>query len=459
MDDEEEEHGVSRHIVPRSFDRNVLFAPFSSFLLHRLLSSHHFPSRCFPDLDENPMDSNFTDVVIRAGKSLKFEMCDPFKAPLSKKPRQERNCARPKLPDSPSEVMDQKIWKEFPEDLMEVVIARLPIDAFFRFRVVCRKWNSLLSSTSFCHHCAQVPQSQPWSFTITHGKITTGAMYDPIAKKWHHLMIPRLPPELYLLPVASAGGLICLNDIGHKKFFVCNPLTQTWKELPGRSVNVWSPIVVGMIWSKSSCTDGYKIIWVGSDGKHEVYDSINNSWARPGDIPPEISIPLSLKFKSQAVSINTTIYFLRSDPEGIVSYDVESGVWKQFLVPNPPHSTDYTLAECGGRIMLVGLLTKNAATCVCIWELQRMTLLWKEVDRMPNIWCLEFYGKHVSMNCLGNKGLLMLSVRSRLMNRVVAYDVVKKKWLKVPCCGKSQGRKRRWVAYGTAFYPCLTAAP
>ncbi|KAK9161234.1 hypothetical protein Syun_007575 [Stephania yunnanensis] len=29
-----------------------------------------------------------------------------------------------------------------------------------------------------------------------------------------------------------------------------------------------------------------------------------------------------------------------------------------------------------------------------------MTLLWKEVDRMPNIWCLEFYGKHVRMTCL-----------------------------------------------------------
>ncbi|KAL9257647.1 F-box only protein 6-like protein [Drosera capensis] len=269
-------------------------------------------------------------------------------------------------------------------------------------------------------------------------------MYDSTAKEWHHLMIPRLPPELYLLPVASA-------------VFVCNPLTQTWKELPGRSVNVWSPIVVGMIWTKRSCTDVYKIIWVGSDGKHEVYDSINNSWARPGDIPPEIR--LSLKFKSQAVSINTTIYFLQSDPELIVSYDLESGVWKQFLVPNPPHSTEYTLAECEGRIMLVALLTENAATCVCIWELQRLTLLWKEVDRMPNIWCLEFYGKHLSMNCLGNKGLLMLLVRSRLMNRVVAYDVLKKWWLKVPCCGKSQGRKRCWVAYGTAFYPCLTAAP
>ncbi|CAL5348230.1 unnamed protein product [Camellia sinensis] len=68
--------------------------------------------------------------------------------------------------------------------------------------------------------------------------------------------------------------------------------------------------------------------------------------------------------------------------EGIVSYDMDTGIWKQFAIPAPLHVSDQTLAECGGRIMLVGLLTKNAATCVCIWELQKMTLLWKEVDSL-----------------------------------------------------------------------------
>ncbi|KAK9143414.1 hypothetical protein Syun_012814 [Stephania yunnanensis] len=59
-----------------------------------------------------------------------------------------------------------------------------------------------------------------------------------------------------------------------------------------------------------------------------------------------------------------------------------------------------------------------------------MTLLWKEVDRMPNIWCLKFYGKHVRMTCLGNKGLIMLSLRSKQMNRLVTYDVLSKEWKK-----------------------------
>ncbi|KAL2991405.1 hypothetical protein AAZX31_11G256300 [Glycine max] len=282
-------------------------------------------------------------------------------------------------------------------------------------------------------------------------------MYDPSLKKWHHPTISTPPTKLIVLPVASSGGLVCFLDIGHRNFFVCNPLTQSFKELPARSVKVWSRVAVGMMANGNFAGSGYKIVWVGCDGEYEVYDSVRNSWSRPGNMPVGMKLPLSLNFRSQAVSIGSTLYFMRSDPDGIVSYDMATGVWKQYIIPAPLHLTDHTLAECDGQVMLVGLLTKNAATCVCIWELQKMTLLWKEVDRMPNIWCLDFYGKHVRMTCLGNKGLLMLSLRSKQMNRLVTYNIAKKEWLKVPGCVVPRGRKRQWIACGTAFHPCLTA--
>ncbi|GMH20379.1 hypothetical protein Nepgr_022220 [Nepenthes gracilis] len=422
--------------------------------------SYSFPRWCSLNLDDNSRDDYCTSfIMITAGKSGNFIMLGPHKPPPAKRPRKE--CIRGKLcgPPNSSVVMQQQIWEEFPEDLLEAVIARVPVATFFRFRSVCRKWNSLLSSNSFSQHCAQVPQAQPWFYTITHENVNTGAMYDPSMKKWRHPTIPSLPPKVILLPVASAGGLVCFLDIGHRYFYVCNPLTQTWKELPTRSVQVWSRVAVGMNLKRNSTISGYNILWVGHDGEYEVYDSTKNSWTCPGSMPQGIMLPLSVNFRSQAVSIDDTIYFFCSDPEGIVSYNLDGGVWKQFLIPTPNHSTDHTLAECGGRIMLVGLLTKNAATCVCVWELQKMTLLWKEVDRMPNIWCLDFYGKHVRMNCLGNKGLLMLSLRSRKMNRIVTYDMLTREWIKVPGCVLPQGKKRQWIACGTAFYPCLTAIP
>ncbi|XP_073020236.1 F-box only protein 6-like [Primulina eburnea] len=412
---------------------------------------------CFFNIDGSSLEDGCYNLTMTVGKSENLKMMEPGKPPPTKKPRKERNRGKSTATTSSTESMDQTIWKEFPDDLFEVVIARLPIATFFRFRSVCQKWNSLLTSQSFSHQCTQVEQAQPWFYTITHENVNTGAMYNPLAKKWHHPTVPALPTKLIVLPVASAGGLVCFLDIGHRSFYICNPLTRSFKELPARFVKVWSRVAVGMTLNGRSADSGYKIVWVGCEGEFEVYDSAKNHWIRPGIMPSNIKLPLSLNFRSQAVTVDRKLYFMRSDPEGLVSYNMDTGIWKQFLIPGPPHLSDHTLAECGGRIMLVGLLTKNAATCVCIWELQKMTLLWKEVDRMPNIWCLEFYGKHIRMTCLGNKGLLMLSLRSRQMNRLVSYDLSSREWLKVPGCVLPRGRKKQWIACGTTFHPCLTA--
>ncbi|KAK4423950.1 F-box only protein 6 [Sesamum alatum] len=418
----------------------------------------HHPLRwCFLNLEDSSLEDGCYNITMTAGKSENLRMLEPGKPPSTKKARKEHDRGKATASTSATENMEQDIWKDFPEDLFEAVIARLPIATFFRFRSVCRKWNSLLTSQSFSQQCAQVRQAQPWFYTVTHENVNTGAMYDPFLKKWHHPTVPALPTKSIVLPVTSAGGLVCFLDIGHRSFYVCNPLTRSFKELPGRSVKVWSRVAVGMTLNGKSASSGYKILWVGCRGEYEVYDSKKNCWTRPGNMPSSIKLPLALNFRSQAVSVNGMLHFMRSDPDGLVSYDTTTGTWKQFVIPAPPHLSDHTIAECGGSIMLVGLLTKNAATCVCIWELQKMTLLWKEVDRMPNIWCLEFYGKHVRMTCLGNKGLLMLSLRSRQMNRLVTYDLSTGKWCKVPGCVLPRGRKRQWIACGAAFHPCLTA--
>lgn len=405
----------------------------------------------FLDVDNSSADEGYS--IVRATKSSSLKMGE-MKSPPCKRYRRERN--RDLLASDATSVMEEKIWKEFPEDLIERVIARLPIAAFFRFRSVCRRWNSLLNSRSFSQQCAEVPPQCPWFYTITHENVNNGAVYDPSLKKWYHLSLPSLPPKIIILPVTSAGGLVCFLDIGHRNFYVCNPLTRSFQELPSRSVRVWSRVAVGMILNPNGV--GYKLLWLGCAGDYEVYDSIENAWTRPGNMPSHIKLPLALNFRSQAITIDGVMYFMRTNPDGLVSYDTMNGTWQQLSIPSPLHSMDHTLAECKGRIMLVGLLTKNAATCVCIWELQKMTLLWKEVDRMPNMMCLEFYGKQVRMTCLGNKGLVLLSLRSRQLNRLVIYDMSNKLWHRVPSCVLPRGRKRQWIACGTSFQPCLNAS-
>ncbi|PQQ07023.1 hypothetical protein Pyn_25975 [Prunus yedoensis var. nudiflora] len=62
-----------------------------------------------------------------------------------------------------------------------------------------------------------------------------------------------------------------------------------------------------------------------------------------------------------------------------------------------------------------------------------MTLLWKEVDRMPNIWCLEFYGKHGMAEGPWLRGATW---------EEAAMDCMWHCILSMPdCCGLKQGKK------------------
>ncbi|WZZ04046.1 hypothetical protein YC2023_089967 [Brassica napus] len=403
---------------------------------------------CLPLFDDTSSSSDVScGTLMAAGKRPRYlKMLE-----TAKRSRKQKNQVKSRT-EAEDGIMDQELWLEFPQDLFESVLSRLPVATLFQFRSVCRKWNALIDSDSFSKYCTDLPQTIPWFYTITHENINSGQVYDPSSKKWRHPVIPALPKKSIVLPMASAGGLVCFLDIGHRNFYVSNPLTKSFRELPARSFKVWSRVAVGMTLNGNSTSDGYKVLWVGCEGEYEVYDSLRNVWTKRGTIPSNVKLPVLLNFKSQPVAINSTLYFMLTDPEGILSYDMVSGRWRQYIIPCPPHLSDHTLAECGERLMLVGLVSKNAATCVCVWELQKMTLLWKEVDRMPNVWCLEFYGKHVRMNCLGNKGCLMLlSLRSRQMNRLIMYDAVAKEWGKVPGCTVPRGRKRLWIACGTAF--------
>ncbi|KAG6405575.1 hypothetical protein SASPL_133166 [Salvia splendens] len=390
-------------------------------------------------------------------------MVESGKARASKRGRKGRSGGIGKA----DEIMDGEIWKDFPEDLFEAVMARVSIATFFRFRSVCRKWNSFLTSQTFSQQCGQVKHAKPWFYAITKGKDVytgTGSMYDPSLNKWHHPTLAALPSKVIKSPVASAGGLICFADFSYRSFYVCNPLTRSFKELPARSGPVWLRAVVGMTQMQNG---GYKILCVGSDGDYQVYDSAINSWISPGSMPPSIKLPLELTvFMCREVATEGRLYFMGSEPDGILSYEVNTGMWRQYAVSAPPHMSlsGHTVAESGGRIMMVGLLKEDAASCVSIWELEMTTLLWKEVDRMPNEWCLEFYGKkYVTMHCLGNEALLMLSLRTSYKNRLFTYNLSTREWLKLPgsvlpttCTGR---RKTLWVAYGIAFHPCLTAIP
>jgi hypothetical protein len=274
-------------------------------------------------------------------------------------------------------------------------------------------------------------------------------------KRWYYLdtfEFPALPVSS--APVFSAGGLVCFFEDYGQYLYVCNPLTQCFKKLPTGSIKRWGHL--GMTVNGSG---GYRVLrFIHYCREYEIYDSVTKNWGHLRKLPEYIILPDIIS--SNPVSIDDTLYFMHFYPEGIVSCNTSTGVWTQHLIQAPLHSAFLNLAESDGRIMLVGILRDNDARFVCIWEVQNVTFLLKEVDRRR---CSEFHGKPVSLICLGNKGLLLcyLTSHNDNLHRMVTYNISTRKWVKVRVpYGRKVHEQRHYVHMnGTEFQPCLTAMP
>jgi hypothetical protein len=230
------------------------------------------------------------------------------------------------------------------EELVDRVLARLPVDSFFRLRAVCKRWNSIMFSPGFLADCSQVsslvssfsllPTSArrptfyyssthfffpflhlfwhpftdlEFQFCLLHWKpckvqvsSTLGHYfikadrradrmllgYSTTLAKWHRIPFDFLPMQIQ--PAASAGGLVCLvADYRPFAFFVCNPITKVARQLPPR-ICKRRPRIVCMVVDRLS--KAYKIIAAGgyrSDDDcwtTEVFDSVTGCWRVSGSL-------------------------------------------------------------------------------------------------------------------------------------------------------------------------------
>lgn len=206
---------------------------------------------------------------------------------------------------------------------------------------------------------------------------------------------------------------------------------------------------------------GYKIVWVSTRGQYGVYDSVKEVTFM-GTMPAHIKLPYTLP-QNSALMIGTVVYFLQFKPDGILSYDVVSRAWEQFLIPHQPNRTSLSLAECGGRILLVGLVKNNdsATVSVCLWELQTKMMAWKEVDKMPSSLCSELMPVETWIKCYGNKRFLVIQLdMPRMEDLIFMYDVVSREWSEVrPLTPPGRRSCIRSLRSGIAFFPFLLASP
>ncbi|KAL3691103.1 hypothetical protein R1sor_004754 [Riccia sorocarpa] len=328
--------------------------------------------------------------------------------------------------------MNQQLWSQLPEDLVDRILACLPVVSFLQLRIVCKKWSTIMYSPSFLEMCSQVPIQGPFFIKIHRSEYNRMLpSYNPVLGKWHEIPINFLPSHAGI-PVASAGGLLCFINRYHGyvdnfcTLFVCNPLTKSWRELPSMPCKQ-RPILVSMVTERHPFR--YKVIVV-SPVTTDIFDSVTGAWRRVGSLPRGEEISRNVAFSNGNLYCLTPRWYNCA----LLAYNLEQEVWEKVKTGRLPGYCQFrNLVGCKGCIVIVGKSVRQHVLSVCIWLLDPKTLKWKEIGRMPQPMSDHFLGRpSESFYCTGHGDLIFLTRDNSEMG--LLFNLSQKAWVWVYDC-------------------------
>lgn len=355
-----------------------------------------------------------------------------------------------KVNEAPAKDLIENIWSRLPEEVMDLVLAWLPLSAFFRMRCVCKKWNHIISSPNFLNTYSRVPfRTAFFLHLIKLNGVLTAACHDPTNNRWQRLPLDSIPVNAYIH--GGAGGLFCCQRVVNSFLVlsVCNPLTKKWRDLPPMPNLNASTCFVKMIANPRNNT--YKIVRVGqlqplptvrNNGARielctEVYESATDSWGTVEHTPTDLRFIQGSSICDGAVQCRT------STTRRMIAFDTARKRWIEVFARNLGPILDSKLVDCDGLPHLVTRAWKGGQMeSIDVWRQKPRfasssgngavdpfsDVEWEEVDRMPpslfRQWCSiagPFY--HVGVGCY-----IYSTCLARNDTKLVTYNLLTKKW-------------------------------
>lgn len=375
-------------------------------------------------------------------------------------------------------VLKRDIWSSLPDDVLERVIARLPLPTLIRMQTVCKKWKIKLRTGSFIRLCeAESPQTPRTEWFLTFGNQKTGTVcfaYDVHLSKWHTLPLGFLPFDLNnRSPLAAADGLICLgagwnaNSRGAMptKLVICNPVSRFWRDVPlppqlDPALSLLS--VAGLVVDRLSGT--YKLIVVGEVRRVEtlttgevkllvayIFDSVSQLWkSYEVELDPLDSFAsyLASHFRTLvghsiravlcSVVCEGILYCLTARPYQLHAFNVVNEGWSRLKISLPAEISGPSLVARPGRLFLVGAYRHNQhdkGNNIGIWEIDQEARRWNVVDilleAMRSSHGRKSPPKSPPRENVASEDVVLFV---KWATRFLAYNVSKKSWLWLPVC-------------------------
>ncbi|KAL3678236.1 hypothetical protein R1sor_021192 [Riccia sorocarpa] len=346
-----------------------------------------------------------------------------------------------------------------PDEIMVKILASLPVLNLVRNRVVCKRWNQLLTSRGLQEMWARVASGKPpesWTLFYDNNH-WEAALYNVGLNRWFALPLNSLIPSQFQIAGTSARGLLCVTGHVRGNFAVgmCNPLSRVFRQLPPLVHNRYHADVSAM--DSPGTSAGYKILATGyrvleMDVTSEIYDSEADCWKVLDNHPRKRKLARYVHDYPvhQSCSSDGKFYFFTSDSDGgfgggqIVAFDAEDESW--FSVESPQWTVlrrslywNPCLLARKGCLLLAGgaKFNKNSSSqpgcsSIQIWklDLEDQGGEWMEVARMPASMFRRFHAQFETFRCFGHGEYLLFISSAR--PQMIIYELPTQTWSWLP---------------------------
>ncbi|KAK6237489.1 hypothetical protein QUC31_002958 [Theobroma cacao] len=216
-----------------------------------------------------------------------------------------------------------KMYLDLKDIIRENALRYLPAKSLFRCTGVCREWELQISTPFFAHNQSNSFHSTSGFFYQTQAGVPSFMSLDPMAYGVPDPSLTFLPEPVDIR--ASCNGLLCCQGrTGYRAYYICNPVTKRWKELPKPGADHGPDPAVVLLFEPSllNFIANYKLVcaFPSELGGYEfdIYSSEKGSWRNPG----EICFGDWKLLPKSGVHVNGTVYWLSS--QGVIAFDLTS---------------------------------------------------------------------------------------------------------------------------------------
>ncbi|XP_060213324.1 F-box/kelch-repeat protein At3g61590-like [Lycium barbarum] len=361
-----------------------------------------------------------------------------------------------------------------PDDILERILACLPVASLFRASCVCKRWHEIVKSGKFLGNSSKSLSHKPWYFMFTSLKEPVGYAYDLTFRKWYGIELPCIWTSSCL--ISSSCGLFCLMDNDSRtELYVCNPITKCCKSLeepPGFKFSDYNALAM----SANRKTRRYSVSIVKSkhipgnlfqwDISIHIYNSGTMMWTtRLTDVLA------GWRGGDESVICDGILYFMiystgiggLENRHGLITYDLSSissspGLLMRSFISVPCSLTCGRLINLKEKLIMVGGIGRRDRADIIkgvgIWRLNGTE--WQQITRMPHKYFQGFGEFDEVFASSGTDDFIY--IQSYGAPALLIFDVEQIKWRWSPKCPVTK-RFPLQLFTGFCFEPRLEIAP